>query len=380
VIGGAERVVQALAESARDGGFTPVVVTTTPDADYDAEVNGVRVHYLSVRNLYWTYSSTAMPAPLRALWHGIDTLNPLMAARVKSLLDDEKPDIVHTHNLTGISIGAWYAAAATGTPTLHTLHDYSLLCPRATLYKNDQNCTNVCLSCRPFSSPKRVASRLVNTVVGVSRYVLDRHIDAGFFPSAERHVIHNGVAEHPAPTLPMRNGTLTIGFIGRLTPSKGVDDVLRAMCSLPTPEWRVLIAGTGEPEYTARLRATFADSRIVFLGYVDARQVYEAADVIVVPSRWQEPLGNVVLEAFAAGRPVIAAARGGIPEMVTDGTGFLYEPNQANALQQCVQRFFDDPTLCARMGATALARSKHFSRATMQRRYLELARKSVGRT
>ncbi|MBU2818033.1 glycosyltransferase family 4 protein, partial [Acidithiobacillus ferrooxidans] len=76
-------------------------------------------------------------------------------------------------------------------------------------------------------------------------------------------------------------------------------------------------------------------------------------DIVVVPSLWQEPLGLVVAEALAFGKPVIASKRGGIPEMIKDGeNGLLFEPNRPEDLQESLHRLGSDRAMRVRMGKT----------------------------
>ncbi len=87
-------------------------------------------------------------------------------------------------------------------------------------------------------------------------------------------------------------------------------------------------------------------------GHADMMSLYQEADIVVVPSTWQEPYGLVAVEAMAAGRPVVASAVGGLTGIVRHGeTGFLVEPGSSTALALALDRLLDDPALRCRMGA-----------------------------
>ncbi len=82
------------------------------------------------------------------------------------------------------------------------------------------------------------------------------------------------------------------------------------------------------------------------------RELYQQADICVIPSLWEEPFGLVALEAMASGKPACAARVGGVQHIVRHGqTGFLFERGNAAALAQCLELLLDNPALCAEMGA-----------------------------
>ena len=105
VVGGAERVVQLLAEALVGAGHQAVVVALDGgDASRGVE-GGVDVLRLPLRNVYWPFHGAtdrhSVGAASKAVWHVFDSYNPLMAHTVGRLLDAEKPDVVHSHNLVG---------------------------------------------------------------------------------------------------------------------------------------------------------------------------------------------------------------------------------------------------------------------------------------
>src|SRR5262249_38354253 len=132
---------------------------------------------------------------------------------------------------------------------------------------------------------------------------------------------------------------IRFGFLGQLRPVKGIEELVDAFLSLPSGSAELLIAGKGDAAYERLLKAKTAERDDVrWLGFVDPQQLLNEIDVLVVPSLWQEPLGLVILEAFAHGRPVIGSQRGGIPELITRETGWLYDPCERGALRTCLQQ------------------------------------------
>jgi glycosyltransferase involved in cell wall biosynthesis len=180
VMGGAEKVVQELAAALLEGGHQVVVVTSQQAegqaAATSAVVDGVRVHYLPVRNIYRPFGTAEIDPVRKAIWHAIDTRNGSMGRAVGAIVESERPDVVNTHNIAGFSTAVWQAARNTGAAVVHTLHDQYLLCPKTTMFRGEKNCATRCLDCSVFSGPRRKATKDVDAVIGVSRFILDRRV------------------------------------------------------------------------------------------------------------------------------------------------------------------------------------------------------------
>jgi len=163
-------------------------------------------------------------------------------------------------------------------------------------------------------------------------------------------------------------GAHFIGMVARFNPGKGHDILLRAMALVAGshPDARCVLVGDalfrGEPEWKTRMRALAADlglgDRVVFAGWRDdVPAVLSALDVLVHPPTTPDSLPGAVLEAMAVGRPVVAAAIGGLPEIVEGGlTGYLVPPGNADALASTLRGLLGDPAARATMGAAGRRR------------------------
>lgn len=338
-VGGAEKSVQFLAEAVvKNGGQAVVICLSDKPAIY--EHNGVKVYALALVNFYWPFANVNQNALKKLAWHSLDTLNPIMASRVGQILDTEKPDVIHTNNVGGFSVLVWRQAKQRGLKIIHTLRDYYLLCTSTTMFKNGQNCQNQCGSCALFSRPRRQATHLVDHVVGISRFILDKHINAGYFPNAQQSVIFNAYDRPENVPLPEKHSGLRFGYIGRLAPSKGLELLIDSFCQVFEKDDSVelLIGGTGESNYVQLLKKRVNGDNVRFLGKVVPEQFYPQLDFTVVPSLWHEPLGRVVIESNVYGIPVLAAKRGGISEIVFDGVnGWLFDPAIQNGLGELLK-------------------------------------------
>jgi spore coat protein SA len=156
-------------------------------------------------------------------------------------------------------------------------------------------------------------------------------------------------------------------YAGRLIPEKGIDVLVRAFTTVAAQNPRARLIVTGSSFFGGAQRTSFEESlarlaepvgsAIQFTGFVPREQLktlYQACDVVVVPSTWQDPAPLVVLEAMATGKSVVATAVGGIPELVRDGvTGLLVPPSDAGALATAIQRLLGDSALRHALGAAA---------------------------
>jgi glycosyltransferase involved in cell wall biosynthesis len=275
----------------------------------------------------------------------------------------------------GFSPGVWPRIRRRGLPIVHTLHDYYLLCPNATMFRDGRNCAGQHWDCRAYSLPRLRASRSVDAVVGVSRSVLERHLRHGAFRGVpRRHVIHN--MYRPGAGTEARSGAvgdrpLRFGFIGQLSPIKGIELLLQAAAGMPRDGWELLVAGKGVPAYTDALRDRYSSTPAVrFLGFTRPEDFFAQVDVLVLPSIWHEPLGTVVIEALAHGVPVIGSARGGTPEMVEhERNGLLFDPDRPEALRASMETFLRRPELVEEMRPHCLRKARTFEPERILPRY-----------
>lgn len=379
--GGAERVVQDLAEGlAARGHAVHVLCLGRADRVERARLNGVEVRYCPLRNLYWPFPASPAGFAGKVAWHAIDAHNPRMARIVDGLLAEVAPELVNTHNLAGFSAAVWAPVARRGLPLVHTLHDHYLLCPYSTMHRGGANCARPCLACRAASAPRRAMTRHVDGVIGVSRYILDRHRELGLFAQADASVVYNGFAG-PAPAAPRAPGAHPrIGFLGSLVPAKGVDRLVDAFLRLAPGAAELHIAGAGDPAYEAQLRRRTASREAVrWHGVVDPEPFLAGLDLLVVPSINHDPMPRVVLEAFRQSVPVAGARRGGIPEGFAGDCGWLYDPDDPAALAAILAQAVARPERLAQMREAARAAARRFPLEAMLEGYLRAYREAAAR-
>jgi glycosyltransferase involved in cell wall biosynthesis len=335
-------------------------------------LNGVQLHRVPLRNLYWPFPFARVGLAAKVAWHARDANNAAMARSVGLLLDRLRPEVVNTHNLAGFSAAVWEAAAGRALPIVHTLHDHYLLCPYSTMFRSARSCEQPCLRCRIATAPRRRQARHVRAVIGVSRYILERHLDGGLFCKAAASVVYNGSRmPERVPELRTPGEPLRVGFLGTLAPNKGLDRLIDSFMPL-LPGGAVLrIGGTGDTGYEASLRRrTETRSDILWMGRVRAEDFLAGLDVLVVPSVCKEAMGLVAVEAMGLGLPVVATRCGGLVELVRDDCGWIYDPEDRARLTAILGEIISRRDVLAPMKAAARKSASRFSVATMLSGYL----------
>lgn len=210
---------------------------------------------------------------------------------------------------------------------------------------------------------------LSTAVIAVSDYVAQHSLPA----KLPKYVVYNPVdlkrfdsAQDIRHELGYEAHHILVSFLGQIREIKGVGDFIEMAKRIPHPDARFLIAGEcRDPEkfdgaYSeADLQTAFdGDPRLRYLGYLSrVEDLYRSSDIIVVPSRWQEPLGLINLEAGACHKPVVATRSGGIPEIITDGeNGLLVDIGDVDALVEKVAMLIGDAYLRDSLGEAARAR------------------------
>jgi glycosyltransferase involved in cell wall biosynthesis len=157
-----------------------------------------------------------------------------------------------------------------------------------------------------------------------------------------------------------------VGEVGYLAPIKGYDDLVRAAVEVrqTVPQAMFLaVGGMPRPRYVRKIRDLIKfynlEGSFILAGFQsDIAAIFSALDLLVLPSHY-EAFGRVLVEAMAAGKPVVGTNVGGIPEIIEDGvTGLLVEPGSPDELAQAIIRILQDPELARRMGAAGRETAK----------------------
>ncbi len=354
VLGGAERSVRIIATYLKSRGITPVVATTFTE-DRVEYVDGIKVYYIKTPNIYWPYLAKRKSRFVKPVWHLVDSYNPITTGKIRKLVMEEGIELLHTNNLAGFSTSVW----SIDIPKVHTLRDLYLMCIRSTMFKGGRECRKQCLECKLLSIPRKVMSREVDAVTGISRYILDKHLNSGYFTRARmREVVYNPIEKILSPNRPALP-PVVFGYSGSLTPHKGIEFLLKAFQKVKGKALLLVFGKSPDPQYETYLRERYESERVRFMGFLKPDEIYPRIHVVIVPSLLNEPFGRVIPEAYAHGLPVIASSRGGIPEIVVpEETGLLFRT--MDELVEAMEFFIQNPQEIIRMGDNALEFARRF--------------------
>jgi len=319
-------------------------------------VDGVKVYRAGLKNSYWPFTKERPGKFRRLLWHLRDRYNRSMRGYVREVLRLEQPAVVSCHNLVGWSIAIWDEVHRARIPIVQVLHDMYLLSPNSTLFKKGQFGVHQDLVSRLLRRRHRRTSSNLAAVVGISRSILARFVQHGYFERVSQYVVHNArdIPAFGPPRMRGEGASLTVGYIGTLARVKGIEWLINQFKESGV-NGRLLIAGRGKVEDVEHFqRLAGNDSRIVFVGYAEPGGFYATIDVLVVPSLWEEPLGMVAVEGLANNLPVVASNRGGLRETVVDRiNGILCDPDKPGSLGQALIALWKDVALYNRLASAA---------------------------
>ncbi|CUS05030.2 putative Glycosyltransferase [Candidatus Promineifilum breve] len=391
--GGAAIAAMHLAQGLTRQGIEVVAVTThdKPEPQVATGDDGIKIYSFRPRNLYWVKNKDAQPIWKRVIWQTIDIWNPSTFRMMRRLIRQEQPDVIHVHKLRGISPAVWSAAAAEDSrPIIQTCHDYELISPEGLLQSTiGRMAQRRHWALRPYQMMRARYSRQVNVATFPSRFNQQIITGMGFFDRARQFVVPNthGLSTRELDSLPVGlpadSASFRLLYLGRLEREKGIDVLCQAFAGLMSemPQLHLDIAGTGTSE--AALRATYAGvPRMRFHGYVSGAEkdrLISQSDALVMPSIVHEVFGISIIEAYAYGKPVIAANIGGMPELIIEGeTGFLVEPGQVESLQQKIRQMVAEPEKRSRMSWACREKARSYSLEAVTSAYLTAYEAGLG--
>ncbi len=325
--GGAEVSVELLVVGLRKRGHEVIVVCLDPKASStEAGPYGETIVRMKSPNVYWQYAAVKRGPIRKAMWHVTEIWNPKGFWMMRTIIQKYRPDVVHTNVIAGFSSSIWSAAAAAKVPCLHTTRDYYVLCFRVTQYRGGKQCEGVCNDCSAVCVLRRRLARSLAAMVGISKAILDRHSSFGGAPTLRR-VIYNPVPDVGVISEKAQNSQLRIGIIGRLAPEKGVLEFAASFSAQTNLKASLLIAGDGDAEIESGIKGIASrDQRVIHAGRVERGEFFRQIDLLVVPSRWNEPFGRIVVEGYSYGVPCLARSVGGLTELIeVDKTGWLFD-------------------------------------------------------
>jgi glycosyltransferase involved in cell wall biosynthesis len=325
--------------------------------------------------------------------------------RLRKMIAAFRPDVAHVRNIYHhLSPSILWELKQQGVPVLYHLNDFKLLCPSYNMVAKNHACEHchggqfwrvLTEGCYPgpvgsavvlaaeayFHKWMRTYEQCVDLFLAPSRFVKDKLVENGW--DARKIEVLPHFQNIPEKSFADPAADAPILYFGRLSPEKGLTDLLRAMKRLPGT--RLQVAGDGPQRGELdRLADQLSLSNVEFLGHVSGTALeglIASARFTVLPSRAYETLGKTILESYALGRAVVASDLGSRRELVEEGqTGLLYRPGDVEQLAGAIGFLCDRPAFALQMGAAGRARVRERNKpethyATLAGLYERLARK-----
>jgi glycosyltransferase involved in cell wall biosynthesis len=305
------------------------------------------------------------------------------------LLDAERPDLVHINNLFPlISPSILDETKRRCIPTVMTVHNYRLLCPTGLLFSHGEvchrcldggewwcairNCTGEWPKSAGYAVRNWVARMRGSFIEGIDRFVAPTEFVKSTLVShaysAERIDVVRYMVRLETGESHLTDGEY-VGYVGRISPEKGVDTIVEAARRCPDVAFRFAGHYLRMPNLPGQ-----APPNCEFVGEIPAAEVngfLAAARFTVFSSRWYEISPLSVIEAMLQKKPVICSRVGGLPEFVDDGvTGLLCTPGDQEDLSEKIRYLWQRPELCRSMGEAA--RKKILAMFSPEGTYLRL--------
>ena len=321
------------------------------------------------------------------------------------VLRAEKPDVVHVHNTwIMISPSIYSACQEAGVPVVQTLHNYRLLCPVGTFFRDGRICEE-CVDHSLWRSLRNRCyrnSRAETAAVGMmlavhrTRHTWEREVTSfivltefarskflrGGLPADKIFVKPNFV--HPDPQPRTGDGSYAI-FAGRLSPERRVSTVLDAWTRLSNRIPLVVVGGGEEREHLEERVVRDNLGMVTFTGLLTHDRTVAAikeARFLIFASEWYETFGLTMVEAFACGVPVICSRMGAMRELVEDGrTGLHFNPGDPKDLAEKVEWAWNHPDRMREMGDAARREyERNYTAEKNLPRLTEIYQHAIGKT
>lgn len=287
---------------------------------------------------------------------------------IKKIIKEEHIDIVHVHNtLTMISPSVYYAALSCAIPVIQTIHNFRLLCPAATFYRDGhicEDCVEKGLQCAVKHNCYResklqtlacVISTKIHRMTGV--YGKINYICLTEFNKEkllqlkqikpEKVFIKSNFVDQQRAIIPAKKRKNQCVFAGRLDKLKGIDVLFEVWKKMGERAPQLIVCGTGPMEEWCRSYIEdYKIKNIKMLGFISNEQtknIIAESRALILPTQWYEGFPMSIVEAFSVGTPVIGSDIGNVGSIIEDGiTGAKFSPNNKDDISAAIIRTLEN--------------------------------------
>lgn len=353
--GGAEIIVKRTAKELVKQGHTVIIITAKPWSGLSSlvaeitEEESIKMIRYYPPNLYFYANDYKWPLIVRAVWHLLDIFNFHSAWTVENMLEEEKPDLVITHNLMGLGYFIPRTIKKLGIKHIHVLHDIQLAVRSGVMIKGkEQGFGRTGFWANNYRRLVKWLFDSPDVIVSPSNFLLKYYDDYGYFPKSKKIVLRNPIDEKFFKD-GQGNGNSRLNFsfgcVGQLVEHKGLQVLKDAFSQIASKNVNLDIVGDG-PMKVKMADWENEDKRIDYKGRIPNKYLpdfFETIDALVLPTLTYENSPTVVCEALASGVPVIVSDVGGAAELVKDmETGIVVKSGDVDELKGAMELMIEN--------------------------------------
>jgi len=348
--GGAEQVVVKTVEGLLERGHEVVIITSSPQGNTVERDGKLTIYRRRPWNIYFYTDAHNYSFALRFVWHICDMFNFFVARWVRNILQKEQPDIVHTHNLIGLSFLIPSVIRKLELKHIHTVHDVQLVEPSAMILKNKENSWRYTgLPTKTYTWIMKKMMGSPHVVISPSQFLLDFYMKRGFFQQSQKVLVRNPLTfSFDARNVDFRlqnkelREKMSFNFIylGQIEMHKGIFLLIEAFKKIQNnikDQVKLHIIGNGSQLEEVSLQAKGNDHIHVYgrMEHNQLPELFKTIDVAVVPSLCYENSPTVIFESLYFGIPVLASRIEGIAELIHEGeNGITFSAGDVDSLAE----------------------------------------------
>jgi len=339
--GGAEVYVEKLFSGFLKRGDDVFVISTKPRGSNANEESSN--YYLN--SLYYNLSN--VPRFLRIFWHFFNLFNFVNYLKINKIIKKEKPDLVITNNLLGLSLLLPLLFRRLKIKHLHILHDIQLLHPSGLMYLGKEDVLETFVA-KIYQKINRYLFADLKYIIAPSRWIIDIHRKKGFFEDAKTNKLFNPIEEFPIKRDKIDHDPYDLLYVGQIEEHKGVVEAFEVVSALMKENQSINFSVIGSGSLLDEMKKKYNKSRIKFLGKLKREEVsshMSRSDCLLVPSLCYENSPTVIYEAGILGLRFVYSDFGGISEIGKYFGGVPFDPRENESLKKSILKIISSKNI-----------------------------------
>jgi len=366
--GGAEQVVHKIVDELAALGHSLVIITLAPKKEEKEQQGNVTIYRIHPRNLFFYTDAHHHSVVARFLWHVIDIFHFSTRRKMKEILQTEKPNVVHTHNLMGLGFLIPGLIKKLGLRHIHTVHDVQLVEPSGIILKQYEKSRRYTgLPTKMYTAIMRTLFGSPQVVISPSQFLLQFYEERKFFQNSHRIVMRNPITLPASIQTEKEKGVFTFLYLGQIEEHKGVHFLVESFLEFckTNSNSELHIVGSGSSLGMLQQQAAH-EPRVFFHGKVERTRLPEffaQSSITVVPSLCYENSPTVIFESLSFAVPVLASNIEGIAELIREGeNGLTFAAGNMSSLQEKLQWCVENAEEVKNMGIRGKGTLSNFSK------------------